>query len=238
MALKFCPNCGKQNTFGSNFCSNCGTNLQDKSNQEFEIVDGVLRKYNGKSSVIRVPNTVRKIGGYCFPPSNYAVDGFISFVEKVYLPSSVIELDSGAFAELTSMSYVELPNSIETIGSYAFKENYSLEEITIPNRVKIIRTRTFDHCLGLKKINLPEGLQEIEGDAFRACVKMTSIRIPRSVKRVGSNIFFDTPIVDIYYGGTKQEFKNVFSYRQIFYYDYSKPVNVHCSDGTFMFTRE
>ena len=237
MALKFCPNCGKQNTLGSNFCPNCGTNLQDKSNQEFEIVDGVLKKYNGKNSVIHVPNTVRKIGGCAFPPSN-PIFGFYSSIEKIYLPSSVKELDDGAFDGLTALTYIDLPSSLEVIGKYAFQENYSLEEITIPSKVTKIQARTFDHCLGLKKVNLPEGLQEIESDAFKACVKMTSIRIPRSVKRVGSNIFFDTPIHDIYYGGTKQEFKNVFSYRVIFYYDYSKPVTVHCSDGTFEFKRD
>lgn len=49
MALKFCPNCGKQNTLGSNFCSNCGANLQEKGNQVFEIVDGVLIKYHLKT---------------------------------------------------------------------------------------------------------------------------------------------------------------------------------------------
>ncbi len=94
------------------------------------------------------------------------------------------------------------------------------------------------HCLNLKRVNLPEGLQEIDDDAFKACVKMTSIRMPRSVKHAGSNIFFDTPIHEIFYGGTKQEFKNVFNYRVIFYYDYSRPVTVHCSDGTFEFKRE
>ena len=237
MALKFCPNCGKQNTFGSNFCSNCGTNLQDKSIQEFEIVDGVLKKYNGKNPVVRVPNTVRKIGGYAFPPSN-PIFGFYSSIEKIYLPSSVKELDDRAFDGLTALTYVDMPSSLEVIGAYAFQENYSLEEITIPSKVTKIQSSTFDHCLNLKKVNLPEGLQEIEGEAFRACVKMTSIRLPRSVKRVGSDIFFDTPIRDIYYSGTKQEFKNVFSYRIIFYYDYSKPVTVHCSDGTFEFKRD
>ena len=237
MALIFCPNCGKQNTFGSNFCSNCGTNLQEKSNQEFEIVDGVLKKYNGKNTVIRVPSTVRKIGGYCFPPSDYARSGFISSIEKIYLPNSVKELDSGAFACLTSLNYVEMPSSIEVIGSSAFKENYSLEEITIPSKVSVIQMHTFDHCLNLKKVNLPEGLQEIESDAFKACVKLTSIRLPRSLKRVGSTIFFDAPIRDIYYGGTKQEFNNTFRYSTLFYYDYSKIITVHCSDGTFEFKR-
>ncbi|MBR1846770.1 MAG: leucine-rich repeat protein [Bacilli bacterium] len=237
MALKFCPNCGKQNTFGSNFCSNCGTNLQDKSNQEFEIVDGVLKKYNGKNSVVRVPNTVRTIDRYAFPPSN-PIFGFYSSIEKIYLPSSVKELDDGAFNGLTALRYVDMPNSIEVIGAYAFQEDCSLEEITIPSKVTKIPESAFDHCLNLKRVNLPEGIQEIEGEAFRACVKMTSIRLPRSVKRVESDIFFDTPIRDIYYSGTKQEFKNVFSYRVIFYYDYSKPVTVHCLDGTFEFKRD
>lgn len=237
MALKFCPNCGKQNTLGSNFCSNCGANLQDKGNQVFEIVDGVLIKYNGKDPVIRVPNTVRKIGGYAFPYSTYARDGFISFVQKIYLPSSVKELANGAFGSLTALRYVDMPSSIEVIGAYAFKEDSSLEEITIPNKVTIIQSETFDHCANLKKVNLPEGIQAIEDEAFRACVSMTSIRLPRSVKRIGSHIFFDTPIRDIYYSGTKQEFTKVFSYRDLFYCDYSKPVTVHCSDGTLELKR-
>ncbi len=232
MALKFCPNCGKQNTFGSNFCSNCGTNLQEKGNQVFEIVDGVLIKYNGKDPEIRVPNTVRKIGGYAFPYSTYEIDGFISFVKKIYLPSSVKELANGAFGSLTALRYVDMPNSIEVIGAYAFQNDFALEEITIPNKVTKIQSDTFDHCLELKKVNLPEGIQVIEGDAFRACVKMTSIRFPRSVKRVGSHIFFDTPIRDIYYSGTKQEFTKVFSN---LCYDSSKFVTVHCSDGTLEF---
>ncbi|MDY6392524.1 MAG: leucine-rich repeat protein [Bacilli bacterium] len=228
MALKFCPNCGQQNTFGSNFCSNCGTNLQDKSNQEFEIVDGVLKKYNGKNSVVRVPNTVRKIGGRAFRPSA-PIFGFYSSIEKIYLPSSVKELDDGAFNGLTALTYVDMPSSLEVIGAYAFQEDYSLEEITIPNKVTKIQSDTFDRCLNLKKVTLPEGIQVIEGGAFRACVKMTSIRFPRSVKRVGSHIFFDTPIRDIYYSGTKQEFTKVFSY---LCYDASEFVTIHCSNGT------
>lgn len=238
MALKFCPNCGKQNTLGSNFCSNCGANLQEKGNQVFEIVDGVLIKYNGKSPVIRVPNTVRKIGGYAFPYSTYARNGFLSFVEKIYLPSSVKELGDGAFGSLTALRYVDMPSSIEVIGAYAFTEDAALEEITIPNKVTKIQMETFDHCCNLKKVNLPEGIQEIESDAFKACVKLTSIRLPRSVKRVGSHIFFDAPIRDIYYSGTKQEFTKVFSYSDLFYYDYSTCVAVHCSDGTFELKRD
>ena len=233
MALKFCPNCGKQNINGSNFCSECGTNLQEaKQKPTFEIENGKLIRYHGKDVVVHVPSSVTSIGSHAFPFTDTVETMHDEGVRKIYLPNGLKELCSFAFCGLTHLESINLPDSLEKIGSYAFKNNYSLKEIVIPRKIKVIEGNTFDRCLGIEKIVLPDGLERIEQYAFNACTELKSIRFPRSLKYVGRSAFYDCcSMDDFYYTGTKKEFDALVPK---YLFTSSNKVNVHCTDGTFV----
>ncbi len=74
-----------------------------------------------------------------------------------------------------------LPNTITDIVSGAFAGAKSLRSIVIPGSVKVIKGSTFKGCTALEEVKLNEGLETIEGGAFRDCISLRSIEIPNAV---------------------------------------------------------
>lgn len=236
MALKFCPNCGKKNVNNSNFCPDCGTKLnveEAKRASKFIIHDGVLEKYEGEDAIVRVPDSVTIIGRNAF--------GGNLHLQEVILPSRLKRIEGSVFSYCYKLRSIRLPSSLEYIGKYAFAYCQDLEEIVIPGSVRVIDDEAFGQCagLGLKKVVLSEGLVQIGREAFEKCLSLRSISLPRSLKQIGRWAFRDTNLKDIYYPGTKEEFKRITidgSYGVPKLKDIFLPgdyATAHCSDGSF-----
>ena len=132
---------------------------------DFEIVDGVLKKYNGNDSRVTIPHGVVKI--------ERAFNGCKS-LESVIIPDSVTEIGFSAFGECTSLKYVSIPDSVTVIGGWAFERCSSLEEITIPDSVTSIQSSAFAHT-AIKSITIPAGVTNFSSTAFKGCKSLKSI---------------------------------------------------------------
>lgn len=171
---------------------------------DFEIENGVLKKYLGKSETVVIPKgVVTSIGNeafiWCrFIKSIYIPNGITNIrhkafewcdsLESIYIPESVTSIGIEAFYNCGALASIEIPNSVTSIGDKAFMGCESLTSIEIPNNVTSIRDGTFWGCKELTSILIPNSVTRIGDDAFLFC-KLTSIEIPDSVTSIGDDAF-------------------------------------------------
>lgn len=171
---------------------------------DFEIENGVLKKYLGKSETVVIPKgVVTSIGNeafiWCrFIKSIYIPNGITNIrhkafewcdsLESIYIPESVTSIGIEAFYNCGALASIEIPNSVTSIGDKAFMGCESLTSIEIPNNVTSIRDGTFWGCKELTSILIPNSVTRIGDNAFLFC-KLTSIEIPDSVTSIGDDAF-------------------------------------------------
>ena len=149
---------------------------------------------------------------------------------SIDLPESLTSIGDWAFEYCSNLSDIDLPELITSIGTGAFSDCDSLSSIVIPESVTSIDDHVFYGCESLNNIVLPESLTSIGEGAFKYCVKLDSIYIPVSIETIYRNTFAFTNLEVIYYGGTKEQWKNINilqGYDEDT--DYTLP-NVHCAD--------
>ncbi len=134
---------------------------------EFEIVNGVLVRYNKPSNVtenyaITIPAEVTEIADNVFR-------GF-TFITGVNL-ADVTKIGEGAFSYCENLQTITASN-VEQIGIGAFEYCVSLGEsdgtITLPHIVSI-GANAFQGCEKLKLVRLGATLANIDGQAFSEC---------------------------------------------------------------------
>lgn len=157
-------------------------------------------------------------GYYTYSVSNgeaiiTSVDTSIS--GNITIPSTfggyfVTSIDSGAFYNCKNLVTVTIPDSIISIGSLAFGNCTSLESITIPDGVTSIYGLAFSDCTSLTSVTIPNNVTNIYNYTFSGCTSLASVTIPDSVISIGYYAFSScTNLVDVYYDGSKSEWKKI-----------------------------
>lgn len=187
---------------------------------------------------VEIPNSVTSIGGYTFSSC--------TSLTEVMIPDSVETIESFAFAYCTSLTSVKLGSGLKTIGDYIFSGT-GITEIVIPKSVTSMGNLSYSGgalegaeelskvefeegmetipvyallgCISVKEVVIPYGVRTIESGAFQSCNSLTEITIPNSVTSIGSLAFLRTPIHDIYYGGTEEQWNNIDKSGSGFSYD-------------------
>ncbi|EAY16451.1 surface antigen BspA-like [Trichomonas vaginalis G3] len=98
-------------------------------------------------------------------------------LEKITLPSTLINISSKLFYHCSSLREIKLPDNITTIGEMAFEECSSLVRIEIPNSVSNICSRAFCHCNKLKELTLETSIVSIPEQCFYNCYSLETINI-------------------------------------------------------------
>ena len=170
--------------------------------EEFEIRDGVLTAYNGKDSIVMIPEGVTAIGDRAFR-SNQTL-------EHLRCPESLIRIGEEAFAECYQLESVRHCENVREIGDRAFLYCSRLREVLTPTNVEKISSSAFGRCLALKRIELPAEVQ-IGPGAFRFCESLTdrqglvivglsvqdylgkyaSVTVPEGIREIGCGAFAD-----------------------------------------------
>lgn len=176
------------------------------------LPDGVKRIEEGafmyciNLEEINIPSSLQYLGTYAFSdcvslktdplifPEGFERFGQLVFSDcssltgKVVLPSTIKEIDDGAFFR-SKITSINLPEGLERIGLAAFYA-CRLEEIWIPNSCQDLSSPTlFQQNYFLKRIHLPEGLDRIPNGFADACFKLQEVNIPSSVKSIGIEAF-------------------------------------------------
>lgn len=158
------------------------------------LPDGVKRIEEGAFAYcinleeINIPSSLQYLGTYAFSdcvslktdplifPEGFERFGQLVFSDcssltgKVVLPSTIKEIDDGAFFR-SKITSINLPEGLERIGLAAFYA-CRLEEIWIPNSCQDLSSPTlFQQNYFLKRIHLPEGLDRIPNGFADACFK-------------------------------------------------------------------
>ena len=137
---------------------------------DFEIVDGVLKKYKGNLLDVVVPEGVYKIEA--------AFEGMKN-LQSIKLPSSLREISHRAFAGCKSLKEIDIPIEVQYIGAYAFKECSSLKAITIHQG--IVDYYAFNNCTSLRCVEIKSLSAEIHKTAFFGCSSLYDMKLPRTI---------------------------------------------------------
>lgn len=101
---------------------------------DFEVVGGVLKKYNGEDVDVVIPDSVSVIGENVF--QNLAI-------RSVTVPNSVQEIGAEAFLNCKNLTQVTLSDNLTHIGERAFCGCSSLTRMEIPKGVARIKISAF-----------------------------------------------------------------------------------------------
>ena len=106
--------------------------------KEFEIQEGVLKKYFGENKIVVIPDGVLRIGRNAF--SNTPV-------REVVVPEGVVTIESYAFACANELRKIVLPLSLKEIGLRAFGDckHLATDYLQIGDYVKV-DSRAFQGC--------------------------------------------------------------------------------------------
>lgn len=131
---------------------------------------------------------------------------------KVYIPNSITEIATQAFANTLNLDSIKIPASVEKIENGAFEvsagvsytrsivfDEYSkvteipdgafhslrsLENIVLPQGLKKIGVQAFAGCSFLKMIALPDSLEEIGVNAFVNCKRLEQVLMPGGIQKI------------------------------------------------------
>lgn len=162
---------------------------------DFQIRNGVLERYTGRSSSVIIPEGVQSIDKYAF----YAVGAIIT---SVTLPSSLSYINRDNFTYCTKLEEIlvnEGNRYFESVDGVLFEKGliYKLRifpagkagAYTVPDGVNMISTGAFFGCERLTNLTLPDSLNIIGGDFLKNCTAIQSITIPRSVVMIEGYCF-------------------------------------------------
>lgn len=160
----------------------------------------IITNYKGNSTEVTIPEKIGKgivtaIGKGAFAGGSGLCGGIVSSyasfeqmkahrnITKIVLPQGIRIIDTGAFADMTSLKEINIPDTVEEIADAAFFQSVSLRELVIPGVVKKIGKYAFAHCNNLRSVKICEGVLEIGAGAFKDNSSLATLVLPKSLKR-------------------------------------------------------
>lgn len=160
--------------------------------------NGVLTKYVGVKTAIKIPNDVTEI-------ADKLLYGNVP-VTEVFVPASVKRIGEQAFSkhiERTSSSYsatgsskaitfedtAEHPSQLTEIGDKAFADGGVKGTLTMPDSVTKVGEGLFEGNLAINYVRLSDNLTEIPDNTFLTCASLMRVAMSDNVTRIGNSVF-------------------------------------------------
>ena len=157
---------------------------------DFEIENGILKKYHGDEETITIPDSVCKIGNRAF---SYCQ------LKSIVVPDRITELGSEVFYECGNLQSVTLGRNITKLGDYSFLRCQALEHLELPEGLEEVAPSAFLECYSLSKA-------WVNGIEYR----LTDSNAPKPVKLVLDSIMYGKQKVEDYYNsGAMDEFEYI-----------------------------
>ncbi|MBQ8448642.1 MAG: leucine-rich repeat protein, partial [Clostridia bacterium] len=187
-------------------------------------------RYNRMTEVY-IPNSVKIVSKQAFSgatgikkvvlSSNTEVIGNDAFngcrvLQEISLPPTLESIGERAFANCKDMKKLHIRGKLIKIENLAFANCERLSEVIFDEGINVESehfTSCFRGCKNLTDITVPEGIETIE--VFYECPRLRTVRLPKSTRKIASFAFNNNSIdkacavTDIYYSGTKEEWKNI-----------------------------
>ncbi len=155
-----------------------------------EVIRNYAFCYCHRLKSVSFPTTFRKIGYTPFIGSPNMRKIVVAPGNKHYdsrdNSNAIIDSDGTL---LYGCNGTRIPSSVEEIERGAFEGCETIEEIIVPDGVTDIGARAFSGCHSLKRVSLPESLTSIAECAFENCSSLESIYIPRNVEEISGPLF-------------------------------------------------
>ena len=203
----------------------------DPWGKEFDVKEGVLRRYRGKAEIVEVPYGVAKVGAGAFKNNRELL--------RVIFPNTVTEIADEAFIGCDGLQSIVYAERLQRIGSGAFSGCKELETFVIPRSVENVGEGVVAYCDSLSKIvvekgnqkyysqdncliekntktllvgcresKLPSDLEKIGVAAFKGCDGLTELVIPNGVAEIEGSAFLDCRnLKSVYFSGEESEVK-------------------------------
>ena len=110
--------------------------------------------------------------------------------------SSITHIDEQAFANCTSLTYIELPETLTDIEEKAFEGCSSLTFIKLPDAVSYLGKRAFA-ASGLKNICYSPAIDTFDEELFAECPNLTDVTIPNHIIYLGDGVFSESGIQSV-----------------------------------------
>ena len=153
---------------------------KESNDSDFEIKNGILKKYHGKGGNIIIPNDVTSIGYQAFYKC--------CSITRVTIPDSVTSIGAYAFSHCDGLKKVTIPGSVKIINEDAFYYCKGLEQVTLLDGVEEIKDSAFRWCSELTKVTIPDSIKWIGSWAFLESRKLAKVTLPKGV-RCGTETF-------------------------------------------------
>ena len=154
---------------------------------EFEIKNGILKKYNGPGGDVAIPDGVTKIGEGAFEECKD--------LASVVIPDGVTKIGNGAFWGCRDLASVVIPDSVTSISWNAFydcpKATFIISD-AVANRPEnfVIKNGTLKEYVGLGgDVIIPDGVTHIGEQAFYSLPCLNSVTFPDSIQSIHQNAF-------------------------------------------------
>lgn len=171
-------------------CSSLRTLTVDADNPSYSSLHGVLFD-KSQATLIQCPEG--RTGSYTIPSSviNIGTGAFYgcSSLTNIIIPGSVRTIRSWAFEGCTSLGSVTISEGVASIQNRAFKSCTSLASVTIPSSAREFDYETFSDCTSLVSLTILDGVSNLGDTAFKGCTSLTSVTIPSSVTMIGLRVF-------------------------------------------------
>lgn len=110
-------------------------------------------------------------------------------IKEITILEGVTKIHKECFASLTSLSSIVLPSSLKEIDKGAFKET-NLKEIDLSNtKVTSLSSDLFKYCKQLESIKLSSNITTFENEVFYGCSSLLDIDLSH-VNSIGYGVFY------------------------------------------------
>lgn len=155
--------------------------LRSSDNDDLVIEGGVVKKYQGSSTEVIIPEGTKEIDRDAFARK--------SNITKIVLPNSIVKIGENAFGQCKKLASINLPNNLSYIGNYAFSNCSSLANIEPPSSLTYLGSNSFLNCTKIQKIHIPEKITEILPYTFQNCSALKEVTLPKKLLSIGANAF-------------------------------------------------
>ena len=156
---------------------------------------------SSKITELIIPENIICIGEQAYIHCHDLVD--------VVLPPTIEKIEEMAFAFCRSLKSIDLPSSVKTLEMGAFTGCSSLEVVSLSSALEKIPGLCFRSAKKLSTIDIPSSVTEIGFSAFKECSSLRDVNIPSSIIKIGNTAFSDCSQLNINYGGTREDWKNL-----------------------------